>query len=293
VAGGSGRDTISYEERDASLPVTIKLDGTPTSGVTNAPPDPPEKDTLATDIENVVGSPANDTIVATAETNQIDSGDGNDVIDPGAGADVIDAGPGDDTLKVRDGAQDTVDCGAGNDVVTNCEQVSKSRELMSDVDNDGVPAPADCDDRDAKRRPGLPDKPGNGIDEDCLNGDAPFPRVLSGVSSKFKTGARTIVQALTVIDLPPGARIELLCKGKKCFKGTKKVTVPAAGAGQINARKPLAKIKFRPGQILEVRVLAPDMIGKVVDLKMKKNNLPVSTVLCLPPGKASPEKCQR
>ena len=41
-----------------------------------------------------------------------------------------------------------------------------------DLDADGSPVPADCDDRNAGRRPGAPDVPDNGLDEDCSGADA-------------------------------------------------------------------------------------------------------------------------
>ena len=44
-----------------------------------------------------------------------------------------------------------------------------------DGDNDGVQRPTDCDDANPAIRPGVKDKPGDGIDQDCANGDAELP----------------------------------------------------------------------------------------------------------------------
>jgi hypothetical protein len=41
-----------------------------------------------------------------------------------------------------------------------------------DLDRDGSPRPGDCDDGDPARHPGVPDRPDDGIDQDCAGGDA-------------------------------------------------------------------------------------------------------------------------
>jgi hypothetical protein len=165
---------------------------------------------------------------------------------------------------------------------------------MSDVDNDGVAAPTDCDDRNAQRRPGLPDRPGNGVDEDCSGADAPFSRVVTGVQSAFAAGATTRITRLNLVDVPAGATVEVRCIGgkkRKCFKA-KKLSRPR-GAGTLDLRKALKlrKVRMRPKSILEVRILAPDSIGKVVRFPIARRKLPVSQLRCLPPGAASPRRC--
>lgn len=42
-----------------------------------------------------------------------------------------------------------------------------------DCDGDGYPAPVDCDDSRAALNPGAADTPGDGVDQDCVGGDAP------------------------------------------------------------------------------------------------------------------------
>jgi hypothetical protein len=179
------------------------------------------------------------------------------------------------------------------DSIQNCEHVTRSRELQADVDNDGIPAPADCNDNDPAIRPGVPDKPGDGIDQDCSGGDAPYMRVLSSLSYKFNATSTTKYTAFKVIDVLPLATVEFRCTGKKCpLKGVKTVKAPAKGASELDVLKPLKKLKFKPKQVLEVRVLVPDMIGKVVQYTFVKNNAPKSKVLCLSPKPGSkPAKC--
>ena len=296
VAGGPSVDTVSYEDRADGASLRISLNGAADDGADG------EADAIGPDVENVVGSPGPDTIAGDAAANDLDAGASNDTIDPGAGPDFVDAGPGDDRVTSRDGAQDRIECGDGVDTAvtdefdtaSGCEVVEASRELMPDVDNDGVPAPADCDDRNAAVRPGLPDKPGNRVDEDCAAGDAPFARIVTPVQSGFRVlRAFTRVTRLRVLDVPAGATIQLRCKGgskRGCFKGVKRVRVPR-GAAATNLMRFVRERKLRPRSRLEVRVKRADSIAKVVRFGVRNRKLPKTTLRCLPPDEKRPERC--
>jgi RTX calcium-binding nonapeptide repeat (4 copies)/Putative metal-binding motif len=298
VQGGADLDTGSYEDQTAA--VTVTLDDQANDGP------PGENDRMASDVENLIGGVAGDTLIGDGNPNDIDGGDGGDVINPGGGPDFVDGGPGNDRIEARDGAQDRILCGDGNDLaitdefdtVVACETVQSSRELMPDVDNDGVVAGAglDCDDRDPRRRPGFTDKPGNGIDEDCSGADAPFTRILSPIQSTFTTRGRvTRVLRLRVLAVPEGGRIELRCAGgtkRGCFRGVKRFR-SRRGAERLNVRKPVRRSRMRTGSRLEVRVLDADSIGKVVRFTMRTRKLPSSRSLCLVPGRKSPGRCPR
>jgi Ca2+-binding RTX toxin-like protein len=297
ITGGDGIDTATYEERAGNQPVSLSLDGAANDGESG------ENDAINADIEDAIGGAGDDTLTGNAGPNEIDGGDGGDVIDGLGGRDTIDGGPGNDRIASRDGIQESIECGDGNDLAvtdefdsaTNCETVQASRDLMPDVDNDGIPAPLDCDDRNPARRPGLPDKPGNKVDENCDGADRPFSRVITPVQSLFSVSkGRTRVLRLKVADIPPGAVIQLRCKGGKkrgCFKGAKRFPVPR-GAASKNVRGPVKKRKLKAKARLEVRVLAPDAIGKVVRYTMRKGTrLPKSKLLCVAPGTKRPRKC--
>jgi Ca2+-binding RTX toxin-like protein len=297
ISGGDGTDTVTYEDRAGNEPVAISLDGTANDGAAG------ENDAVGADVEDAIGGAGDDTISGSPGPNEIEGGDGGDVIDGLGGRDTIDGGTGNDRITSRDGVQESVECGDGNDLAItdefdsalNCETVQASRDLMPDVDNDGVPAPLDCDDRNAARRPGLPDKPGNRVDENCDGADTPFTRVVTPVQSLFSTsGGRTRVLRLRVLDIPAGAVIELRCAGGKkrdCFKGTKRFRIKR-GAAAKDVRGPVKGRELKANARLEVRVLAPDAIGKVVRYTMRKgNNLPKSKLLCVKPGTKRAKKC--
>jgi Ca2+-binding RTX toxin-like protein len=88
-------------------------------------------------VENVIGSPNDDTIMGDGRPNVLIGGDGNDVIDPRGGTDYVASGAGDDRIELRDGRSDTAFCGDGVDqvsadalppdaVAADCEQVARS-----------------------------------------------------------------------------------------------------------------------------------------------------------------------
>jgi RTX calcium-binding nonapeptide repeat (4 copies) len=298
VSGGTEPDTGSYEDRTGAQPVTVSLDNVANDG------QPGEGDNIGSDVENIVGGAGDDTLNGDANPNDIDGGDGGDVINPGGGPDFVDGGTGNDRITARDGAQDRILCGDGNDLavvdafdtVVACEDVQASRELMPDVDNDGVPAPADCDDRDGRRRPGFIDRPGNGVDEDCSGADAPYIRILSPVQSTFTTAGRiTRVLRLRVLAVPEGGRVELRCSGGRargCFRGVKRFR-SRRGTERMNIRGPVRRSRLRTGARLEVRIRDADSIGKVVRFTMRTRKLPSSRSLCLVPGRRNPGRCPR
>jgi len=85
-------------------------------------------------VENVVGSPFDDTILGDGAANVLLGGAGNDLLDPRGGADRVAGQDGDDQIELRDGELDTASCGEGLDqvfadanpadeVALDCEQV--------------------------------------------------------------------------------------------------------------------------------------------------------------------------
>ncbi len=139
-SGGAGSDSLDYGNGTTGVRVT--LDGQPNDGISG------EDDNVGSDIEKILGTYGDDTLIGDGGPNYLDGGDGNDVIQGGGGNDTllggygddtIDGGPGtdsvygdatgcnisfgtcpagNDTILVRDGEQDQVNCGPGADRVT-------------------------------------------------------------------------------------------------------------------------------------------------------------------------------
>jgi hypothetical protein len=61
-------------------------------------------------------------------------------------------------------------------------------------------------------------------------------------------------------------------------------------SGAVNLRK-LLKRRLKAGAVLEVRLTAPNAIGRVIRFRMRKGRLPKRSNLCLPPGAATPGRC--
>jgi hypothetical protein len=117
LRGGRGNDTVSYAERPD--PLTITLDDRANDGA------PGEADLIASDVEGVIGSSANDSITGSPGLDRLAGRDGDDRIDGQAGDDEVDGGDGEDVVLGGDGADyvsgggdaDTVDAGPGMDYV--------------------------------------------------------------------------------------------------------------------------------------------------------------------------------
>ena len=121
---------------------------------------------------------------------------------------------------------------------------------------------------------------------------AKTPRVTTPVRSRFsRRGRITRVRVLRVLHVPAGALIQLRCRGRGCFKRAKRVRVSTATASVNLRRRFLRRTRLRPGAVLEVRVLVPSSIGKVVRFTTRRTRLPRRRVLCLPPGAQRPQRC--
>jgi hypothetical protein len=158
----------------------------------------------------------------------------------------------------------------------------------ADVDADGHATPADCDDRNSRVHPGAPELPGNGVDDDCDGSDRPG-RVTADIQVGWSVqGARTRVKRLRVRNAPPGAAVDVACRGGGCPFKLRSFGVDGSGA------VPLARHferRLRRGAAIEVRVTAPNAIGKVMRYRMRRGRLPLDRQLCLPPGTAAPARC--
>jgi Ca2+-binding RTX toxin-like protein len=89
ISGGDGIDTLHYGLSDAAVNVNL---------ATHAGHGGYAEGDVIFEIENLVGSNFNDTLIGDSNANTINGGDGNDVIHGGGGLDTLIGGVGNDTL---------------------------------------------------------------------------------------------------------------------------------------------------------------------------------------------------
>jgi hypothetical protein len=201
LRGGSGFDEAYYLDRPAGQPVSISLDDVANDGAAG------ESDNVHGDVEQLQGGAGNDVLIGNGDANTLLGEAGEDRLTGAGGVDTFRAGTGADTVSARDGLAENVNCGDAADfatvdlidVLSNCEQADASAALQPDADGDGLDDPADCNDLDPAIRPGRPDTPENGVDEDCDGSDAvdfdrdrdgtPRPRDCDDGNPRVRPGA--------------------------------------------------------------------------------------------------------
>jgi len=212
LIGGAGQDRVAYTDAAAQR---ISLDGVRDDGA------PGELDNVRTDIEDIAAGAGNDELLGNGAANVLDGGPGNDRMVGDGGVDTFLGGAGADAVFARDGLGERVDCGGEvdtgegdtNDLLVGCEGLALSSALIPDADGDGAIKGFDCDDGNPAIRPGALDVLDNGIDEDCVGGDAENldrdgdgflrPTDCDDANPKINPGARDI----------PGNRVNEDCSG--------------------------------------------------------------------------------
>jgi Putative metal-binding motif len=164
----------------------------------------------------------------------------------------------------------------------------------TDLDDDGYPVPADCNDANRAVNPGARDVPRNGVDEDCSGKDAPYPRVnarIFGFFTSFASGA-TQVERLYAKNLPARSRVTLSCRGGGCPAKRESRRVKRKRS-RLSLDRALRGRRLPPGARLEVRITRKRWVGVTTTWTMRALKAPKRVDRCLRPGGKRPRRCAR
>jgi hypothetical protein len=158
-----------------------------------------------------------------------------------------------------------------------------------DNDRDGVSPPTDCLDTNSAVHPGAPEIPGNGLDDDCVGGDA-LATISATVASSWNQSRKGGVnlKVFSVKGAPPRAQITVRCHGKHCAFKTKRLKASTKGTAKLLGKIPRHQ---RKGSTIDVEITFPNMIGKVRRYSVSRRSMTDGRTLCLPPGAKSARKC--
>ena len=171
--------------------------------------------------------------------------------------------------------------------------------VPTDRDADGIPLPADCDDGNPAIRPGAQDPPGDGVDQDCASGDAPFPRLGAEIGLQSLAYPKyTRLSRLRITALVGGETVRVTCSGK-APKGSSRKKHGCPFKTRSSAAK-LSSIKFdsvfksrrlAPGTRITVTVTKPGTIGRSLTIVIRKGKAPKTTKSCVNPGSTTVGTC--
>jgi len=112
---------------------------------------------------------------------------------------------------------------------------------------------------------------------------SPFPVLV--VAGRIR-GTRTRISGF-VVRGPRRAKVSVRCKGRRCPFGRIKATI--GKRKRLRFRR--AQRTFRSGQVLEIRVTAPNRIGKFTRISFRRGKAPRRKDLCLQPAAKKPSAC--
>jgi len=139
-------------------------------------------------------------------------------------------------------------------------------------------------------RPPAPPAPSPSPTPNPGPGGTPPGYITATVSNLWLVSRRsTRLVRLKVRGAPAGSTIRVFCRVHRCRLRHTFARPNAHGNATLTGL--FRRRRVRIGTVVEVRILAPNSIGKVVRYRVKRGRLPRGQVLCLPPGARRPSRC--
>jgi Ca2+-binding RTX toxin-like protein len=278
--------------------------------------------------DTLTGTAGDDAMYGRGGNDLLDGGAGDDTLDGGAGADALRGGPGEDAAAylgrlaavtvTLDGAAGDGAPGEGDNIAADVEDAYGGNGGDTLTGSDGPNTldggPGDDQVTGGKGTDGLYGGDGNdtidardgvadtvdcGPGSDTVSRDSvdvvtgceqtgTLPKTNGSISHLEQLTNRYVMfTRLNVEDLSPAdASVVVICKGGGCPFA--KRTFP--GGGTVNLTRSFKNRKLRVGTTVEVQIVAPGHVGKVVRYTVKAKRLTVSK-LCIEPGAAAAGRC--
>jgi hypothetical protein len=118
-------------------------------------------------------------------------------------------------------------------------------------------------------------------------GPPPSPNSAQVDTFFVPSRAGTKVRTLVVTSVPAGGTVVVICRGRGCPFKSKTIKK----RGRVTLTRLFRRSKLRARTVVEIRVTAPNYIGKVFTFKMRKKSTPTSKLRCVPPGTNKPLAC--
>jgi Ca2+-binding RTX toxin-like protein len=183
ISGGNGSDVVTYSSRSSALSVTVTASGVTSANdgdLSSSAGNGPENDDIKDDIESIIGTAGNDSMVGGGSQGILLTGGlGNDTLAGGLGADTLNGGAGNDLFFEGIGNTTGADVFIGSDGIDTIDFSGRTGGITCTLDgsaDDGQVGEGDNVGADIENIIG-------GAGDDILTGSARNNIIIGGVGA--------------------------------------------------------------------------------------------------------------